>query len=81
MLKLQGVAYLERRFKLRSYGSFRRIATVEQLQLEQTDTHTHNHLYPRAATPASRHNNGRVEYTKLMTIQAIHACTDSTADF
>ncbi len=25
--------------------SFRRIATVEQLQLEQTDTHTHSHLY------------------------------------
>ncbi len=31
--------------------SFRRIATVEQLQLEQT--HTHGHLYriPPAATP------------------------------
>ncbi len=33
--------------------SFRRIATVEQLLLEQTHTHTHCQLYriPRAATP------------------------------
>ncbi len=34
-------------------ASFSRIATVEQLQLEQTDTHTNIQLYriPRGATP------------------------------
>ncbi len=39
--------------------SFRRIATVDQLQLEKTHTHTHMHTHtdsqlyriPRAATP------------------------------
>ncbi len=31
--------------------SFRRIATVEQLQLEQTDRQTQLYRIPRAATP------------------------------